>query len=647
MANVLTSVSVGYGNCWGGYTLTDKDWGSRAQKVADKIRTWGTDMFGIVEMHEDPAPGIPNGPHMQVLGMMQTADPDWALAVGDSGNHLYYRPSKYDFVSSQVFTMPGKRDTSDFVMRSKTTSVDFHVVVTHFIADNNDGTSNTEYRKQQAEWLVNHMAGITRGFFVGDFNSSTAAVGYPRDIFTKAGWGGIRERNDVPAINANMNSYDGTAGGKWLEDIMTRADWAMTGGAMLASEVSDHWGWMKATITFSALAPLPANAANIYNASTDSRLVVASAASGGPFTISVYDKLFRRQGWVGDPLAVTVTPRHNAVGTLEFSLPVDHRRLPDLAAEGSRVTVDYGGIQVFSGYVETVRGRRSEGISEATVTANDDLELLWQVLAYPVPGNPVETQSGQQDTRTGTAEAVVKGFVQANVTRLIQPVRVVADRGRGSTATVGMRMIPLADKLIDTANAGGIGLTVRQVNGTLTFDCYIPRVYPRPLTEGGGTVLEWEWSRTGPQATRAVIGGPNAGTSREFKGTNDAARETLYRRTIETFVDGNSETTTPGLIAAGDAAVRDASPKNGLSLQLTETSQFKYGVDGVLVGDVVTVGIGPSTFQEVVKEATITWTRDEGLVAQPLVGEHTDDPDVILGRRLAEIAKSQRTYLTR
>src|SRR6185312_7835189 len=121
--------------------------------------------------------------------------------------------------------------------------------------------------------------------------------------------------------------------------------------------------------------------------------------------------------------------------------------------------------------------------SRVTLTLEDDQRILWNILGWPNPGGSITQQGAidKYDKRSGAAETVFKGFVQANaVTRLGLPVVVLPDRGRGSNLTIYSRMHSLADRLLPAIDGAGIGFTVDQqlVNGVpkLVVDCYTPKV---------------------------------------------------------------------------------------------------------------------------------------------------------------------------
>jgi hypothetical protein len=367
-----------------------------------------------------------------------------------------------------------------------------------------------------------------------------------------------------------------------------------------------------------------------------------------PFEITIYSKTFARTGWVSDPLEVSVTTRHNAIGSAAVTVAADHRRLPDLAADGARLVIKYNGEHLISGPVRGVSGEGPRSSGTVTFSIEDDIRLLWRVLGWPIPANAIDSQGLKEDTATGAAETVAKGFISRNVSRLSLPVTVAASLGRGATITVGVRMVPLADKLLPAIDVAGIGLTVQQSGSGLLVDAYAPQVYPRALTEAGGTVVGWSWSKAGPTATRTVVGGVGVGDSRMFRTTVDATREALFGDVLEVFTDGGDENVAAKLVAAGHLTLDEAGPKSGLSVELAESDNFRYGGLGVHRGDQVSIEVGAGVvITDVLREATVSWTRDAGLNVSPTVGDRSDDPDVSLAQRLSMLARGLRNLRTR
>jgi hypothetical protein len=351
-----------------------------------------------------------------------------------------------------------------------------------------------------------------------------------------------------------------------------------------------------------------------------------------PFDIEIFDKAYIRQGWIGNPTAVVCTPKHNQVDSLSVTVPTSHNRLEALTARGARLVAHYRGEQAFSGMITRIDSAGPERASEVTVTAEGDERLLWRMVGYPVPGNAIGSQNALVDKRSGSAETVLKGYVSANLAGpsrwpTHQLITIAEDLERGDDIDAAIGMQPLADVLLPLIEQAGIGFTVRQLPGNgngLELDVYEPASYPRPLSEDGGTVLEWSWSRTAPTATRAIVGGPEDDETglRPWLVATQTGAETAWYDVIETVIDQASEDNSTARLSAGLAAVAEQGEKNGFSVVLGENTSFSYGgPGGVHVGDLVQLQIAGQTITDVLREASIVWDKEGGFRALPVVGE--------------------------
>lgn len=371
-----------------------------------------------------------------------------------------------------------------------------------------------------------------------------------------------------------------------------------------------------------------------------------------PFRITVYDRDMVRTGWLGDPIQLQVTPRHLQIGSAEITVDLDHIMLPELTDPGARVVIEHDGEIVLSGPIVSDGGQGPTVSGTYTLSVEDDARSVWMMTGFPSPTQPIETQPTVNDVRSGPAETVLKGYVNANRGRwaTTRPIVVSPDLGRGSTIDLSIRMLPLSDKVIPALEGTGIGFTVRQDGTNLRLDCFTTQLFPLKLTEAGGTVTNYSWTRTHPTATRAIIGGPNSGTSREFKQVIDSGREALYRDVIETVVDGSSEEIAAKILAVGTAALAESGPTYSYTIELAESDVFRYGgTSGIHVGDRVQVELnaGIPPIVDVVREASLNWTRDDGYTTTLTIGAEPDSPDKVIANILEQLARGIRDLQTR
>jgi hypothetical protein len=359
-----------------------------------------------------------------------------------------------------------------------------------------------------------------------------------------------------------------------------------------------------------------------------------------PFTLRVYDKNFNFQGFIGDPRTVVATPRFNVAGTLRVDLPGTHEQLANMSADGARVVCHYYDELLISGPVTSIVGTGPLATSVIAFYVDDDFRILDNTLGWPLPTAAVTSQTVENYKASGPAETVFKNLVTANCkTRLGMPVTVAASSGRGSSIDVSLRFDSIADKMFPVMDNAGVGCKVYQSGSGLIVDCYTPKTFPFVLSEDSGIVQNWAWTSSAPTATRTVVGGQGEGTARVFTlMVSTDGREAAVGYPVEKFTDARDADTATLLTSRGQAALDEGVSKSGFSLTLAETDNFRYGGDGVHVGDMVTVDIGAATRTDILREATLSFTSDKGLSITPTVGEIQDSPD----RQVANFLKSLR-----
>lgn len=347
--------------------------------------------------------------------------------------------------------------------------------------------------------------------------------------------------------------------------------------------------------------------------------------------ITVYDKAFQRKGWLGNPESVSVTPGFNVAGTADVTFASDHNRAADILTEGARLVIEYPGLALplMTGPVTGVQGQGPEGQSTVTVTITDDLSILWETLGWQVPTAAISNQgAAEYRTYTGNAETIIKTMVQEQaITRFGHPLTVAPNLNRGAVIPGGIkvRMHALAERLFPAVEQAGLGVRVYQSGPGLVLDVYEPRTYSKVISEAAGTLRSWKWNRANPTATDVVGGGQGEGTARVFRSASDPALAALYGRKIEVFTDARNGETTAEIDQSTGEVLFEGKPKSGLELELSETPYFRYGT--VVVGDRVTIRPGALEITDVLRSATVSWTKAEGLKVQPVVGKLESSSD--------------------
>lgn len=361
-----------------------------------------------------------------------------------------------------------------------------------------------------------------------------------------------------------------------------------------------------------------------------------------PFTFKVYDKNFNLKAYVGDPVSLVVTPRFNETGTGALVVETDHHAMPHLLADGARFVIELRGAFLMSGKIHRREGQGPSVDGIVTIYFKDDFRLLHNIVGWPVPTAGLTGQTVEYAKYTGNAETILKNAVQQQiVTRLGLPVTVAPNQNRGAIINggVSLRFHPLYERLFPAIEKAGLGVTFKQTGASIVCDVYTPPVFAQQLTEESGVVQGWSWTNEDPTVTRVIAGGEGEGVARAFQLAADYDTEAAHRDILETFADARDADTSAILLDRAKEALAEGLPRSGFSIQLSETDNFQYGRNGLVVGAKVTVGIGLATRTDILREVTLSYTRDEGLKTTPTVGEITDSPDRTIAKFLARLKK--------
>jgi hypothetical protein len=378
-----------------------------------------------------------------------------------------------------------------------------------------------------------------------------------------------------------------------------------------------------------------------------------------PFELLVYSKNYAFLCWIGSPEKLSVVLRHNDVSTASVTVSIAHPEMENLDADGARMVIKYRDEDILHGIVEMVGASGPTVEGTVTFTVTDHFRLFNRVLGFPNPTEltvagtlPSQGEDTAYYTMTGNAETIVKDFVTKNaITRLADDVTVAPDLGRGAVIAggVSIRMHKLYDRLFPAVDQAGIGVTVRQVEDVgLVVDCYTPTQYPLELSEDGGTISMYSWTKSNPTKTRVVAGGQGEGTARQWVYVTDTPLESQYNDIIEEFRDARDAADTTILTDRANESLTAGKPLAGLSLTLSESETFQYGgEDGVHVGDLVSIDLGNFTITDVLREARFNWDFESGLTVTPSVGEKVQSPEDQVASAVRQLARGYRELKAR
>lgn len=377
-----------------------------------------------------------------------------------------------------------------------------------------------------------------------------------------------------------------------------------------------------------------------------------------------WDKNFTRKGQIGKLISFDVLIAHNAPGSCTFTIDANNRRVPDLVADGARVTVDYYPGSTYqpirySGPVFNTHGEGQGEQATRTFTIVDDWSAVMNgILGYPSPDADDDHQLGTGNSgyyrSTGPAETVVADIVGKNATRTGSSLVVPASQGRGDTVTVQIRFHPLADRLFPVVDQAGIGVRVVQVGDHLELQMYEPTTYPRVLTEQSRVIQGNSFDLTAPTVTRPVVAGGGESIQRKIISYPNAALESELGRVLETFIDARDvslyedDGTTPNpnlaadMQARADEAFTDGARKESMDLTLVERGAFRFLI-AFRLGDRVSAQMNQSpVITDIVRSVQISQQIGKAITVTPKVGDWTDNSTMRLYRMIQQWAKSVR-----
>jgi len=248
-----------------------------------------------------------------------------------------------------------------------------------------------------------------------------------------------------------------------------------------------------------------------------------------------------------------------------------------------------------------------------TIRGVCETAILNDRLALPVPSGPPYTSS-EYDSRSGTAENVIKAYINynaglsANVDRRIYGLTVETDYGRGG-AYSGMARF---DKLADLVFGIGISkdLWVRVLNGVALVQEPVDRTALIQLSDVTDTLLKWKFHWGKPKTNYIYGGGAGSGTSQAIYERGDGVSISQYGRR-EGFLNIGRTAVTGEIADQIDAELAKTAAIAWFEFVVNPDMPDRVlGVD-YWVGDLVSVTIKGVSFTARLSEVTITDTKDK------------------------------------
>ena len=352
--------------------------------------------------------------------------------------------------------------------------------------------------------------------------------------------------------------------------------------------------------------------------------------------IEVRDKNLTRLGQFTpeDLVGFTAVLRYNAVGSWKAVLPVGSKmgELLRQPSSGIIITTPQGVLLSGSTISVLTTQSTSDPIGTYEITGVDDSVLLTERLAYPTPTTAdVSAQTQAYDVREGTAETVIKQYVDANMgaaapeERRVYGLTVEASQERGQSVSGSARFQTLQELVQPLADLAGLGYTIEQNEDVLEFQIFEPvdRSGNIRLDLQNGMLSRSDYSYAQPKATRIIVGGQGEDEARTFiERSNDTSidAEDAWARRIEVFEDQRSTAELEKLQQAADETlVKDGKSLISVRISPSDAESMLYGVDWNL-GDKVTCVVGDVEIQAVVTEVGLSIDVD-GVRIAATVGE--------------------------
>lgn len=320
-----------------------------------------------------------------------------------------------------------------------------------------------------------------------------------------------------------------------------------------------------------------------------------------------------------------VVERHNVTGTAQgtWSVTAQNEGLAGLLSPGAGVILTQGDRLVMSGPVTSIQ----RGARVSTISGVSDADILDGRIIFPDPTKAITAQPTDYDNRSGPAETVLLGYVNANIgpgalaSRRVNTLRLPASQGRGKTVSIKGRLGALGDTVADVSESGSLHVDI--VHGEDTSPYLGLSVRPvRDLTANirfgsskdftaGLVGDDWSYTLSRPTVTDAIVAGGGQGSNRIFAEKVDPTAEALWGMKREALIDQRQTTDATELAQAGTDALSDGSNPVAVSFTVTETADIQYRQDW-RVGDKIGVSIDGMDLSNVVREVTTTVQSQSG-----------------------------------
>jgi microcystin-dependent protein len=354
------------------------------------------------------------------------------------------------------------------------------------------------------------------------------------------------------------------------------------------------------------------------------------------------DSALNLTGELSDFTSFKGVRRFNKVGSWTLQLHPYSAAAGLLDARGG-IVLERNGVAILSGPVNRIE----RSAYEITVAGYDDLVLLEDGLALPVPTGPPYTR--MYDVRTGVASTTLMAYVNANIgpggsaARQAYGLVMGADPGLGSILTGRANfetLLSLLSALALTPQAGGLRFDIKQVSASTperVFGITSPRDLRQDIvfSAAKGNLDDWQNTYQEPGYNYAYVLGNGLGPNRPVEESGDYASIVTSRRR-EKFVDQRSTTDPVELVQALASALLASASSSATTFVAVDTPSVE-AFDAYDVGDAVTAISGAGTDQAIVREIEISIGSGGGATVTPTISTAGASNDDVTTNQLAAL----------
>lgn len=331
-----------------------------------------------------------------------------------------------------------------------------------------------------------------------------------------------------------------------------------------------------------------------------------------------------RIGELDDWQALSVTTRHTGGGVWSITASTK-ATLASLFGPGTGIIVERDGEVVMSGPVASIKRTKDSEKDTLTIAGYEDSVWLARRWVQPCPPNyttsPHVYTAAPYDVFVGPCESVMKHYVTyalsgaASEFRQLRGLVITENQERGKVIRQQGRFDKLDELLTSTALQGGdLGYAIRQESAD-DARLYFDVVEPRDLTgvirfsTDLGNIASFEYEQAAPEMNAVLVAAGGELTDRLTLEMTDEDSVALWGRIEGPMRDRRDTEDVVQMEQTVDEELDKGAQKLAVALEVSDTEFMKFGHHWG-VHDRVAVDIEGVVFNDIVREATVSWSND-------------------------------------